>query len=117
MNKALLITGLMCLSTYSYSADKLPTIKVKGEQSERNTPLHLTTQIQWVKFPQVQYQTAELKTQDRSAIIRVSANSSGQVTDAEVQESTGITSLDQKLIDAVEAAKVNRTGFFGEIFI
>lgn len=106
MNKALLITGLMCLSTYSYSADKLPTIKVKGEQSERNTPLHLTTRIQWVKFPQVQYQTAELKTQDRSAIIRVSANSSGQVTDAEVQESTGITSLDQKLIDAVEAAKV-----------
>ncbi|ELW82844.1 TonB family protein [Acinetobacter bereziniae] len=106
MNKALLITGLMCLSTYGHSAEKLPTIKVKGEQSDRNAPLHLTTRIQWVKFPQVQYQTAELKTQDRSAIIRVSANSLGQVTDAEVQESTGITALDQKLIDAVEAAKV-----------
>ncbi|MCX5466739.1 energy transducer TonB [Acinetobacter nematophilus] len=106
MNKALFIPGLICLSTYGYSADKLPTIQVKGEQSERNAPLHLTTRIQWIKFPQIQYHTAELKTQDRSAIIRVSANSSGQVTDAEVQESTGITALDQKLIDAVEAAKV-----------
>ncbi|MCS4298256.1 MULTISPECIES: energy transducer TonB [Acinetobacter] len=106
MNKALFTTCLLCLSTYSYSADKLPTIKVKGEQSEQNDPQHLTTRIQWVKFPQINYQITELKDQERSAIIRVKANNAGEVTEADIQESTGIRALDQKLVDAVENAKV-----------
>ena len=106
MNKVIFTTCLLCLSTYSYSAEKLPTIKVQGNQLEQNDPQHLTTRIQWLKFPQVKYQSNELKDQERSAIIRVKADHSGKVLDAEIQESTGIRQLDQKIIDAVEVAKV-----------
>lgn len=109
MNKTLLITCLLCFSSYGYSAEKLPTIKIIGEQLEQNDPQHLTTRIQWVKFPQVKFQTSELKGQERSAVIRIKANSSGKVTDADVQDSTGIKSLDQKLVEAVEAARVKPT--------
>ncbi len=94
------------MTTYSHSAEKLPTIKVEGNQLEQNDPQHLTTRIQWQKFPQIIYQSNELKDQDRSAIIRIKANSSGRVIDADVKESTGLRPLDQKIIEAVENAKI-----------
>ena len=109
MNKTLLLTTLLSLATYSHSAEMLPTIKVKGEQIEQNDPQHLTTRIQWLKFPQVKYQSSELKDQERTAIIRVKANGDGKVIAAEVKESSGIRALDQKLVDAVEKAKVKPT--------
>ncbi len=106
MNKVILTTCLFCFSTYSFSADKLPTIKVQGKQLEQNDPQHLTTRIQWIKFPQITYQSSELKDQDRSAIVRVESNRSGQIIEADIQESTGISALDQKIVKAVENAKI-----------
>ena len=106
MNKTLLIACLLSITTYSHGAKKLPTIKVEGQQLEQNDSQHLTTRIQWAKFPQVKYLSSELNDQERSAIIKVKADNTGKVVEADVQESTGIRALDQKLIEAVEVAKV-----------
>lgn len=66
---------------------------------------HLTTRIEWVRFPQIKFTDRELMGQNRVAVIRVRANEAGKVTDAEVKESTGIKSLDQKIIAAVLKGK------------
>lgn len=106
MNKVLTLICLITIPTFGYSADKLPTIQVHGVQSEQVQPQHLTTRIQWIKFPQVNYQVSELKNQNRSAIIRVQTDASGNVVNADVQDSTGLRILDEKLVNAVEQAKV-----------
>ena len=103
--KALLCTALvLCFATTStYSKEnntsQLATQTVIAESA------HLTTRIQWVKFPKVQFDDAELKSQDRYAIVRIKANESGKVIEASVKESTGIQKLDQMLLKAVYAAK------------
>lgn len=106
MNKVLVLSCLLYLPIYSHSAERLPTIEVQGSTAESSDSQYLTTRIQWIKFPQVSYQTADLKNENRSAIIRVQTDKTGKVVDADVQESTGLRTLDQTLIHAVEQAKV-----------
>ncbi|QIO09772.1 TonB family protein [Acinetobacter lanii] len=66
---------------------------------------HLTTRIQWLKFPQLKYSDADLNGLDRFAIVRVKADESGKVISATVKESTGLKSLDDRLVQAVLKAK------------
>ena len=99
-----LTLGLIFALPATYAAEK-PT-KVLETQKVSAEPTHLTTRLQWVKFPQPQYQPKDLAQQDRSAIIRVYADQHGTITQATVQESTGLPALDQKLLKAVRAAKV-----------
>ena len=69
-------------------------------------PAHLTTRIQWAKFPQPNYSNEDLNQKSRAAIIRVFADENGNVQEATVEESTGIQGLDQILVRAVEKAEV-----------
>ena len=103
---------LACLSllmtlpiTATYSADNTSTKKL-AVQKVTAEPAHLTTRIQWIKYPQVQYKSEDLENLDRSAIIRIRADETGKVIATEIQESTGLKALDQKLVNAVHAAKV-----------
>ncbi|SPL69261.1 TonB C-terminal domain-containing protein [Acinetobacter stercoris] len=79
---------------------KLTTQKISAE------PAHLTTRLQWTKYPHPVYKIADLQDRDRVAIIRVYANEEGKITKAEVKETTGLGNLDQKLVDAVLAARI-----------
>lgn len=103
--KALLYSALvLCFATTSaYSKEnnttQLLTQTVTAESA------HLTTRIQWIKFPKIQFDDAELKSQDRYAIVRIKADESGKVIDAAVKESTGVVKLDQMLLKAVYAAQ------------
>lgn len=83
------------------NVNQLPT------QSIDVQPAHLTTRIEWSKFPQPIYNNDELKGQDRSAIVRIYVNEQGQIEQASIQESTGFTQLDQRLLQAIKAAKAN----------
>lgn len=67
---------------------------------------HLTTRISWSQFPQPKYNIEDLKSRDRSAVIRVEADETGTVTKTSVQESTGLTHLDNILLSAIRNAKV-----------
>lgn len=69
-------------------------------------PAHLTTRLNWSIFPKPIYANEDLKQRDRAAIIRVAANAKGKITDASVEESTGIDALDRILIQAVKKAEV-----------
>lgn len=89
----------------AYSAESKASKQLSVQKSVAR-PAHLTTRIQWTDFPRPQYQHEDLKDQNRSAIIRVYADETGNVTKANIQESTGLTSLDQLLIQAVRAAHV-----------
>ena len=95
--------GLSTSLTHAAQSHKLQKLEPETVTAET---AHLTTRIEWTKFPRIQYNGTELSNQDRSAIIRIKANKNGQITDADVQESTGIKALDQKIIRAVEDAEV-----------
>ena len=88
-----------------YSAES-KAAKQLAVQKSAALPAHLTTRIQWTKFPRPHYKSEDLKDQNRSAIIRVYADETGKITKASVQESTGLTHLDNLLINAVREAHV-----------
>lgn len=96
----LLSMGFTAAHSETKKISQLPT-----QQSVAVSP-HLTTRLSWTKFPQPKYSVEDLKSQDRSAIIRVHANEMGNVTKATVQESTGLKDLDETLLSAVRIAKV-----------
>ena len=103
---------LLCFSlilsfpfVHSYSAEKASTSQLAVQKSTA-LPAHLTTRIQWTTFPQPQYNNEDLKGQNRAAILRIYADETGKITQASVQESTGLKNLDEVLIQAVRKARV-----------
>ena len=98
-----LLMSLVCSSAYSAAPKASLALEV---QKSVALPTHLTTRIQWSNFPQLRYKNEDLKDQNRTAIIRVYADETGKVSNASVQESTGLAALDQLLIQAVRAAQV-----------
>lgn len=105
MKSQLCFTLVLCLaSTTAFSKESnAPTQLAK--QTITAEPAHLTTRIQWAKLPKITYDDADLKFQDRYAIVRIKANESGKIIDADVKESSGLQKLDQMLLKAVYAAK------------
>ena len=99
----LLFTSCALSSAHAANSQQLQKLEPETITAEST---HLTTRIEWTQFPRIQYNSAELSEQDRSAIIRIKANKQGHVINADIQESTGIKALDQKIIRAVEQAKV-----------
>ncbi|PJG43279.1 TonB-dependent receptor [Acinetobacter tandoii] len=103
---------LLCFSlilsfpfVHSYSAEKASTSQLAVQKSTA-LPAHLTTRIQWTTFPQPHYNNEDLKGQNRAAILRIYADETGKITQASVQESTGLKNLDEVLIQAVRKARV-----------
>lgn len=103
---------LLCFSlilsfpfVHSHSAEKA-NISQLAVQKSTALPAHLTTRIQWTTFPQPQYNNDDLKGQNRAAILRIYADETGKITQASVQESTGLKNLDDVLIQAVRQAHV-----------
>lgn len=83
-----------------------PTTAQLATQKSSAMATHLTTRLEWQRFPQIHYSLADLGGHDRAAILRINANDLGQVTQVKVQESTGIENLDRRLVEAVEQAKI-----------
>lgn len=105
MKPQLCFPFVLCLaSATSFSQENVASAQL-ATQTMTAEPAHLTTRIQWVKFPKISYDNADLKSQDRYAIVRIKANESGKIIDASVKESTGLPKLDQMLLKAVYAAK------------
>lgn len=89
----------------TYSATTNPS-KQLAVQKSAALPAHLTTRIQWTKFPHPSYKNEDLKDQNRNAIIRIYADETGTISKASIQESTGLSYLDDLLIKAVHDVSV-----------
>lgn len=106
MKRSLCLAVMICMpfsSSFAAKHDKSLQLDIQKSASES---AHLTTRLQWTKYPHPNYKTSDLQDQDRVAIIRVYADPAGKITRAEVKETTGISNLDQKLVDAVMQARV-----------
>lgn len=105
MKSKLCFSLLLCLAvTSTYSKENTNTKKLAPQISTAE-PAHLTTRIDWVKFPQFQYDNADLDDRERHAIVRIKADENGKVTHASIQESTGVKKLDQILLKAIYEAR------------
>jgi len=105
MKRILCLSILFSLGFTAAHSETKHINQLPRQQSTAVSP-HLTTRISWTKFPQPKYSAEDLKNQDRSAIIRVHANELGKVTQVTIQESTGLTELDNILLNAVRVAQV-----------
>lgn len=103
--KAILALAVLSIPLSLAHSAELKTQQLTPQKSAA-LPAHLTTRINWSQFPKPNYQNQDLNGQDRSAILHIYADETGQVTKAQVQESTGIKKLDEVLIKAVYAAQV-----------
>ncbi|TCM66739.1 TonB family protein [Acinetobacter calcoaceticus] len=93
-------TSLACAEQAAVNTQKPNTVE------STNLAPHLATRLQWIKFPQPKYDVADLEQQDRSAIVRIHADAQGKVTQASIQESSGLKNLDLELINAVTVAQI-----------
>lgn len=97
---------LLCIPIAHTHAKETATNVQLAPQKSSALPAHLTTRLQWARTPQLEYSDNDLNHQDRAAIVRVVSDESGQVTQATIQESTGIAKLDQMLTNAAKAAQI-----------
>lgn len=105
MKQYLCLTLLACAPFSTAFSASTKTHQLPAQNIEV-APAHLTTRLNWSVFPKPVYANEDLKQRDRAAIIRVTANAKGTITDASVEESTGVDQLDRILISAVKKAKV-----------
>lgn len=105
MKPQLCFSFMLCLASTSALSTEKTTSTQLAKQTMTAESAHLTTRIQWIKFPQIRYEDADLKSQDRYAIVRIKANESGEIVDASVKESTGLQKLDQMLLKAIYSAQ------------
>lgn len=113
MKKSLYITLLLGLSAthlYAKPTQLQPTPKATLEvQKSAALPAHLTTRLTWRKFPQPKYQNEDLNQQNRAAIVRIYADETGKISQATIQESTGLKNLDNALLQAVRISEIQPT--------
>ncbi|KOR16058.1 MULTISPECIES: energy transducer TonB [Acinetobacter] len=105
--KAFVYLSLLLCVPFAHSHAQSPAANVQlSAQKSAALPAHLTTRLQWARTPQLEYSDADLNQQDRAAIVRVVADETGQITQATIQESTGLSKLDNMLINATKAALI-----------
>ena len=61
--------------------------------------------VKWIKSPSISISNDELQGYDRNIVIAAETNISGKITAVKLIQSSGIRSLDLKLINAVENAR------------
>lgn len=61
--------------------------------------------VEWIKSPSISISNDELQGYDRNIVIAAETNISGKITAVKLIQSSGIRSLDLKLINAVENAR------------
>ncbi|AZC00613.1 energy transducer TonB [Acinetobacter pittii] len=61
--------------------------------------------VKWIKSPSISISNDELQGYDRNVVIAAETNISGKITAVKLLQSSGIKSLDLKLIIAVENAR------------
>ena len=97
---------LLCIPIAHTHAKEIAANVQLTPQKSSALPAHLTTRLQWARTPQLEYSDNDLNHQDRAAIVRVVSDETGQVTQATIQESTGLPQLDQMLTSAAKAAQI-----------
>lgn len=72
----------------------------------QNRPRNLSQgQISWSRTPKPTYTNSDLQGSDRTVVVSVEADTSGAITHVRIVRSSGIDSLDQKILRAVRGAK------------
>ncbi|MDV2483432.1 energy transducer TonB [Acinetobacter towneri] len=105
-----LLLGLSASHLYAKPPQQKPTPKATLEvQKSAALPAHLTTRLAWRKFPQPKYKNEDLNQQNRAAIVRIYADETGKISQATIQESTGLKNLDDALLQAVRTAEIQPT--------
>ena len=61
--------------------------------------------VQWSRSPRPSYTNRDLQGETRTVVVMIEADESGKITNARVTRSSGVASLDDKILRAVSSAK------------
>ncbi|MCY6412775.1 TonB family protein [Acinetobacter sp. VNH17] len=61
--------------------------------------------VQWSRSPKLSVSAKDLENQPRSAMVLIEADEKGKITNARITRSSGLPSLDEKILRAVRSAK------------
>lgn len=61
--------------------------------------------VQWSRSPKLSVSAKDLENQPRSAMVLIEADEKGKITNARITRSSGLPSLDEKILRAVKSAK------------
>lgn len=61
--------------------------------------------VQWSRSPRLSVSAKDLEDQSRSAMVMIEADDKGKITNARITRSSGLPSLDEKILRAVRSAK------------
>lgn len=98
MKKILFISSLIFINHTAFAKPiQSPATQHPVRLSEKN--------IQWSIAPRLQIRPSDLDGQNRTAKLLIDADTQGKITNVTILESTGLPSLDQKLIRTVARAQ------------
>ena len=97
-------------TTHSTLANQQEVARPHPVQTSSNQKSLSTIKIgsgtSWLRQPRVSIQEFELQDQSRKMVVKISADTSGQITHAIIEHSSGLAELDQKVLRAVRSAKL-----------
>jgi outer membrane biosynthesis protein TonB len=89
--------SIISVCAFATTADISDTSKVINLTSEH---------IRWEKTPKIETSNTELQGKNRKAIVKVLAEKDGNILRASIIQTTGISSLDEKIIHEVKRSKL-----------
>lgn len=102
MNKVVIFASLIIFSLNLFAETSNSQIPVKYKSLSAQ---QFSTGVGWSKQPRIRIHDSELQGQDRKMTVRISADTSGEITSTTIEESSGLRSLDQKVLKAIKIAK------------
>ena len=102
MKKIAIFVSLMISSQNLFAETNNSQIPVKYKYLSAQ---QFNNGVSWSKQPYVRFRDSELRGQDRKMMVRISADTSGKITSAVIEQSSGLGSLDQKILNAIKNAK------------
>ena len=105
MKKIAIFVSLMISSQNLFAETNNSQIPVKYKYLSAQ---QFNNGVSWSKQPYVRFRDSELRGQDRKMMVRISADTSGKITSAVIEQSSGLGSLDQKILNAIKNAKFGR---------
>lgn len=98
-----LYISIFCFST-SLNAEAVQRIEVNA------------TELSWSRIPRFKFSNTDLKGKSRNISFKFEANEKGEITFAEIEKSSGLENLDNKMLEAFKVARLKPYHMNGVIY-
>lgn len=106
--KKICIIGSLLIASPNLFAESQTSQKSPNQPSLNNKTITIkqtSTGVRWMLQPRIRFDQLELQGQSRKIVVKIYVDTSGLITTATIEKSSGLAGLDQKIVQAVKKAK------------